>query len=327
METFAWRQVFPGNYFVRRVLSIDGGGIKGVFPCAFLANIEQAVCRCVNDYFDLIVGTSTGGIIALGLGLGLSAQQILDFYRKHADSIFPPRGRLGLISQLFAPKYDPKPLRRALESVFGDRKLGESRTRLVIPSFNLETGEVYNWKTPHHPRLERDYRQPVVDVAMSTAAAPTYFPTHRTLSGVPLIDGGVWANNPIAVAAVEAIGILKWKSDEVRILSLGCTFSPLNTSKARFRGLGQSYWATRASDLFLTAQSTSALGMAQHLLADRNQILRISPLVTLNIKLDNISEIPSLVGLGESESRIHLPALRDSFLQEPFKEDFIPYRA
>jgi patatin-like phospholipase/acyl hydrolase len=196
----------------------------------------------------------------------------------------------------------------------------------VIPSFNLETGEVYNWKTSHHPRLERDYRQPVVDVAMSTAAAPTYFPTYRTMSGVPLIDGGVWANNPIAVAAIETIGILKWKPDDVRILSLGCTFSPLNTSRARFRGLGLSYWATRASDLFLTAQSTSALGMAQHLLADRNQILRISPLVTLDIKLDNILEIPSLIGLGESESRIHLPALRDRFFHEPIKEDFVPSR-
>jgi patatin-like phospholipase/acyl hydrolase len=74
---------------MRRILSIDGGGIKGVFPAAFLAHIEQAVGRNVSDYFDLIVGTSTGGIIALGLGLGFSAEELLNFYRNNADKIFP----------------------------------------------------------------------------------------------------------------------------------------------------------------------------------------------------------------------------------------------
>jgi patatin-like phospholipase/acyl hydrolase len=309
---------------VRRILSIDGGGIKGVFPAAFLANVEQALGRSVAEYFDLIVGTSTGGIIALGLGLGVSAEAILDLYRKNAGNIFPRNTWFRKLRQLFTAGYDPKPLKAALREVFGDRRLGESKRRLVIPSFNLETGEVYNWKTSHHPRLERDYRAKVVDVGLSTAAAPTYFPTYRTSGCVPLIDGGVWANNPIAVAAVEAVGVLGWPREQLRILSLGCTSCPIDTRLARFRSLGQSYWVTRLADLFLTAQNTSALGMAQHLVTNRDFVKRISPTIGVSIKLDDVSEIPSLVGLADSESRKELPSLRLFFFQEPFAEVFKP---
>jgi patatin-like phospholipase/acyl hydrolase len=312
---------------MRRVLSIDGGGIKGVFPAAFLTNLEQTIGRPVADYFDLIVGTSTGGIIALGLGLGFRAQEILELYQNHSDVIFPRLSLLEQVGQLFSPKYNPEPLRGVLRQTFQDRKLGNSRKRLVIPSFNLETGQVHNWKTSHHPRLEHDFLCTAVDVAMSTAAAPTYFPTHRTVGNLPLIDGGVWANNPIAVAVVEAVGVLKWPASDVRVLSLGCTFTALSLSRARFRPVGVGYWATRATDLFLTAQSTSALGMSQHLVPDRNQIKRINPLVGTPIALDNTTEIPSLVGLGNSEARSALPSLRELFFNEPVEEQFIPFHS
>src|SRR5262249_55488929 len=146
------------------------------------------------DYFDLIVGTSTGGIIALALGLGLSAQETLGFYERHGPAIFYGNRRFRSFRRWFRAKYDPGPLRSALEEAFGQRKLGESTKRLVIPSFNVETGEIHVWKTSHDAGSERDYRTRVVDVALSTAAAPTYFPTHELECGTPLIDGGMWAN-------------------------------------------------------------------------------------------------------------------------------------
>src|SRR6266849_6407166 len=186
------------------------GGIKGVVPASFLAHVEESLPNTIAQYFDLIVGTSTGGIIALALGLGLSARETLAFYEEHGPNIFGGNPRVRAWRSCFRAKYDPLPLRSALEAVFGKRKLGESTKRLMIPSFNIDTGEVHVWKTSHDPRFERDYRCTVVDVALSTAAAPTYFPTYRIASGTPLIDGGMWANNPIAVALVEAVGILKW---------------------------------------------------------------------------------------------------------------------
>jgi hypothetical protein len=212
-----------------------------------------------------------------------------------------------------------------LETVFGERKLGESKKRLVIPSFNLETGDVYNWKTAHHPKLESDYTASIVDVALATAAAPSYFPTHRSGRGVPLIDGGVWANNPIAVAVVEAIGILSWPPDDLRVLSLGCTTTPFGAGMARFHSLGRGYWMWKLVDLFTNAQCESAIGMAQHLVKTKDCVKRISPKIGKFFHLDDIREIPSLVGLGHSECRKELPALRDIFFREPPAEPFEPF--
>lgn len=310
---------------IRRVLCIDGGGIKGVFPASFLSTIEESIGRPVADYFDLIVGTSTGGIIALGLGLGLSANDLLNFYQERGPAIFNGNGKAGWVRQWFRAKYNPEPLRQSLSAAFGSRRLGESRKRLVIPSFNVETGEVHVWKTAHHPRLERDYMHSAVEVGLSTGAAPTYFPTYTALSGIPLIDGGVWANNPVAIAAVEAIGVLGWKASELRILSLGCTTTPFSIDWGRRHSLGKFGWATKVVDLFMTAQSVSATGMTQHLLPDRNNLVRISPTVGKNrFELDRVSEIPSLRGLGGFEGRKALPQLRPIFFESTVKEDFVP---
>src|SRR4051794_2714465 len=183
-----------------RILTIDGGGIKGVFAASFLAEVEDSIDGPLTDHFDLIAGTSTGGIIALGLGLGLSARQILDFYESNGQLIFRGSGRRRL-RQLVMAKHDSRKLEEALVDVFGERRLGESTTRLLIPSMNLESGAVHVFKTAHHPRFERDYKLRAVDVALATAAAPTYFRTHRLPSGSPLVDGGLWANNPMGAAA------------------------------------------------------------------------------------------------------------------------------
>lgn len=310
------------------MLCIDGGGIKGVFPASFLSTVEESLSTSVADNFDLIVGTSTGGIIALGLGLGLSAGGLLRFYQERGPAIFNGSGQMGWIRQLLRAKYNPQALKQALTEAFGSRRLGDSRKRLVIPSFNVETGEVHVWKTAHHPRLERDYTHSAVEVALSTGAAPTYFPTYKAQSGTPLIDGGVWANNPVAIATVEAIGVLGWQASDLRILSLGCTTAPFDIDWGRKHSLGKLGWARKIADLFMTAQSVSATGMTQHLLPDRNNLVRISPVVGKNrFELDRVSEIPSLRGIGDSEARKALPQLRPLFFSAPVREDFVPCHA
>ena len=129
------------------------------------------------------------------------------------------RQKLRGAAHLFVKKHSSEPLRRALEKVLGRRKLGESRTRLVIPAWHPLLERVYIYKTAHHPRLETDYKQLAIDAAMATAAAPTFLAPHMTESAIELIDGGVWANNPIGVAAIEAIGMLGWPGDKLKILS------------------------------------------------------------------------------------------------------------
>jgi uncharacterized protein len=301
---------------MRRILSIDGGGIKGVFPAAFLATLEDSLGGSVTEYFDLLVGTSTGGIIALGLGLGLSAREILRFYDEHGPSIFCGNRFVRGLRQLGLSKYKSEDLRTALRSVFGDRRLGDSTKRLVVPSCNLDTGEVHIWKTSHHERLERDYRTLAVEVALSTAAAPTYFAMHRSAAGIPLVDGGMWANNPVGIALVEAIGVLGWPKDALRVLSLGCTATPLSVGAGRNMALGWLYWRKELIDVLMAAQSSGSIGMATHLIGDRANLIRISPTVQGSFTLDNVKEIPSLRGLGDSEARRTLPSLRPLFFSQ-----------
>src|SRR5258708_2706294 len=310
---------------MRKILSIDGGGIKGVVPAAFLAQLEETLGESITHFFDLIVGTSTGCIIALGLGLGLSAADILHFYEHLGPTVFAG-SRLGRgLRRIGFAKYHAQPLRRALEATFGEKTLGESHTRLVIPSLNLETGEVHIYKTAHHPRFEVDYKESAVEVALATAAAPTYFPTHRSAKGIPFIDGGMWANNPTGLAVVEAIGVLDWPRDAIRVLSLGCVTEPLHVGLARSLPLGLGYWAMKVTDVFLTAQSFSSLGTA-YVLIGHEHVVRISPSIgRVRFSLDSVKEIPSLRVLGASEARKALPRIREMFCQTRV-EPFVPFK-
>jgi len=310
---------------VFRILSIDGGGIKGVFPASFLSVIEDIINDKVSNYFDLIVGTSTGGIIVLGLGLGFSAKEILGFYEKEGPAIFKGNTIIRLLRHVGISKYNPKRLHCSLQNLFKDKKLGESSKRLVIPSFNIEAGEVHVYKTCHHPRFEIDYKEKMVDVALATAAAPTYFPTHRSAAGTPLVDGGVWANNPLGFAVVEAITVLNQPRDSLRVLSLGCTDAPLNVKWGRSLSLGISYWVPKISDIFMAAQSSSSLGIAQLLVGHKN-IIRINPIMPKGrFTLDGTKEISSLKGLGNSEARKAIPSLKEIFFKSHV-EIFKPYK-
>jgi len=310
---------------MKRILSIDGGGIKGMFPASFLATIEDSIGDRVANYFDLIVGTSTGGIIALGLGLGFSAQEVATFYEDLGAKVFSGNVILRGIRQLIFAKYEHAQIKNALQAQFGSRKLGESTNRLVIPALNLETGEVHIFKTAHHPRFERDYKERAVDVALATASAPTYFPAHLLPSGTPLVDGGLYANNPVGLAAVEAIAVLEWPRESLQILSIGCTTTPISINLARRSGLGYFYWGPRVAEVFMTAQSSVSYGMAKLLVGPAN-LIRINPTMENGrFSLDSTKQTRSLKGLGSTEARKLYPDLKERFFSTP-ADQFIPYK-
>ena len=314
---------------MKRILAIDGGGIKGVFPAAFLASLEETLNERVVNYFDLIAGTSTGGIIALGLGLGFSAQEILSFYTEYGPQIFPTGGwRQGFrreMRQIFTSKHDSNKLRRALDNTFGSRRLGESSTRLLIPTLNIETGEAYIYKTAHHERFMYDYLQTAVEVALATSAAPTFLSTHRSAGGTPFIDGGLYANNPTGIAVVEAIGVLDWPKEDIFVLSLSCTSAPLANKQLRKPKRGAVHWAASLADVFLVSQSHASMGTA-HMLIGHDHVDRICPIMEWGrFAMDNAGEIDALAGLGRAEARKACPALKQRYFDEP-AENFNPYR-
>ena len=316
----------------RRLLSIDGGGILGTFPAAFLAGLEQHLPKPIGSYFDLIAGTSTGGIIAVGLAMGLRASELLDLYERRGPEIFGQgRGRftdyvlqkLRLGRWLVIHKYDPGPLQGVLEEVLGDRRIGDAKTRLLVPAWNPVARSVYIYKTAHHPRLRTDYKCLAVDAAMATAAAPTYFRQHVTQHAAGLTDGGTWANNPTALAVVEAIAILGWPRDSLHVLSLGC----LEETYTIRKWVGVGTLGSKIIKLFMDGQSHGAMGIAKLLTGhehERDAIHRINHLVPLNaFKMDDARVIQDLKGLGHSFARDRQPVLAPIFFNAP-AESFYP---
>jgi uncharacterized protein len=320
---------------MKRILSIDGGGIRGTFPAAFLSSLEEGLGKPIGQYFDLIVGTSTGGIIAIGLALGLRAADILALYEEKGPAIFGQAGngpfspllRYALKARWIAwgPKYSTKALRAALEEVLGEKRIGDATTRLMVPAWHAQLQKVYVFKTAHHDRLTTDYKDLALDAAMATAAAPTYFRKYITARDVGLVDGGVWANNPTGIAVAEAIGTLGWNAKELQVLSLGC----LEDVQKMRDSYGAARLAPKLAGLFMAGQSHGSTGLAHILTGDvggagHKAIYRISPPAPDGFyALDDIRRIQDLKSSGVAEARIAKPDLMKVFFREP-AETFVP---
>lgn len=301
------------------ILALDGGGIRGLFSAAVLAKLEDDLNINIVDHFDLILGTSTGGIIAIGLGLGVRPRELVDFYLKKGPAIFPQPSSWATRKWRFCRwclkrKYDNAPLKAALTEVFGDRLLGDSTKRLVIPSYNLGRDEVWLFKTPHHPRLRRDWRLPAWQVAMATTAAPTYFPAWRGIEGMRLIDGGVWANNPTMVGIIEARSLLRAEFDQIRVLSLG-TCDDLKCRPDRLDHGGLVQWCWDAIEVIGHGQSVGTNNLAQ-LLIGADRVRRVDPRVPPKLfALDGMSTVDKLVAEAASESRTFSPTFAGEFMR------------
>lgn len=158
---------------------------------------------------------------------------------------------------------------------------------------------------------------------MATAAAPTYLPSHRLGSGVSLIDGGVWANNPVGLAVVEAITILGWEASSLRVLSLGCSESPFHIPEdSGFVGL-----AAKLADVFMVGQSRSSYGTAKLLMGPtkiEERLFRYQPITgSGEFQLDDTDKIGALKGIGAALARQALPQVQQVFLGNP-REPFVP---
>jgi patatin-like phospholipase/acyl hydrolase len=235
--------------------------------------------------------------------------------------VFRDRSRLRALRQIFKAKYPAAPLRAALTEVFGARTFGESTKRLVITSYNLGSEDVYLFRTPHLPHLKRDWRERAVDVAMATAAAPTYLPG-VTLDGCRLIDGGIWANNPAMVALIEATGPLGVPFGEIRMFSLGTTTDVPHRSRRLDHG-GLVPWARSAVEVIMRAQSTSANNQVGHLITPE-RLLRLNPTVpTGAVALDKV-DADDLIGRAAHDSRTASPRFSRCFTDHRAAE-YIPY--
>lgn len=304
-----------------RILSLDGGGIKGAFTASVLVSLqEQCGCR-IQDSFDLIVGTSTGGILALGLGLGFEPEHLLNFYIQDGPKIFPHMSRLSRaragVRQLFRSKLSSGPLEDALDQILEARLLGDSRTPLVISSYDAVEGRIYLFKTAHGSNVASDVNIKATDVALATSAAPTYFQAAKAQNrlGSQYVDGGVWANNPAMIGIVEALAFCGQPLDDLHLLSVGTTMEAFNISEHVNSGVGK--WNVGLLSLMMEGQAEAASAQAKLLLGDRFHRINI------NVKEGQYAmddgrrkKIEQLVqlGRGEAQKKANRDIVLDKFL-------------
>lgn len=260
-----------------KILSIDGGGIKGLFSAEVLAKFEEIYNTSISDCFDLICGTSTGGIIAIAAALGIPMKDVVKFYEDKGPAIFSENTKKTSIGMLwltlkqvgFSGKYDGKALERSLRDVFGRKTMSECKNLVCIPAYNINTATTRVFKKDYNQFTE-DNDKLCVDVALATSAAPTYLPIEE-IDGTQFVDGGVWANNPSLVGFNEYLYQFSHdkRFDGVEILSI----SSCETAKGSIPGKthrGFLRWTGGLFDVFMTSQVKSTLFYLKNLKGNLN---------------------------------------------------------
>jgi patatin-like phospholipase/acyl hydrolase len=288
-----------------RVLSIDGGGIRGILPAGLLAEVERRAGKPVSALFDLLAGTSTGGILVLALAQpdasggrpAHPASEVVDFYNRLGSTIFsrPLWHRLASAEGLLRSRYPDGPIESVLAQFFGDSRLKDAVAPVFVPSYELERRTPFFFRSTM-AQTRADYDFPMHSVARSTSAAPTYFPpeqigTPGTERNYVLVDGGVFANNPGACAFVEAKVQFPAATDfTVVSLGTGAVKEPPLMKSAGDWGAAQ--WVRPILDTVLDGVSSTVDYQLSQLLPNRQdgteRYFRIQPVLpAANHAMDN----------------------------------------
>jgi uncharacterized protein len=274
-----------------RVLSLDGGGMRGTYTATYLDRVAATFARQreipridIGAAFDLIVGTSTGGIIASALAADIPLARVVALYREHGKAIFerrlptPVTLAADLTQRRQALTRGEKALRKALEDVLGDQTLGgiykARKIAMAITAVELSQHRSWVFKTPHLKGTNhRDDGYSLVDVCLATSAAPVY----RALAAIDhpdggggynvFADGGLWANNPVLVGLIDALEMTE-PGRPIHVFCLGTCPRPAGEQVARTalnRGLPQWKFGGDAASLSIDAQEFAFDNMARML--------------------------------------------------------------
>lgn len=258
-----------------QALALSGGGARGLYTACVLEGLEARAGVPLHRCFDLLAGTSIGGIIALGLAVGRSAREVRELVETASAVVFPRSGPLHRLRGLFRARYDSGPLRDVIEEVVGaDTRLGDLRTPLLVPAVALTAGGVRVFRSAHHGAHAAQADMRLVDVALTTAAAPAMFPLVR-VGDAEYVDGGLVAHAPDALALHEAQVFFGRRRDDVFMLGVGTTrdLSALAAGGQRSRGL--LFWMreNRLAEVVMGAQQGLAQGQVREALGNRYLVI------------------------------------------------------
>jgi hypothetical protein len=295
-----------------RILSIDGGGVRGFLAASILANIETYLNDATGDRaalgqrFDLISGTSAGGLIALGLGMGRTAVEVRDLFVSLVPAVFGDANRRSAWSRPKHPRYHSDPLQRALLQFFGEATLADLVSDVCVTSVSLIDAKPRLHKTDYLARNAGRLEERLVDVGLATTAAPTYLKAHSSTFSANLVDGGLAANNPSMVAFVDALQferkskrgterpVLNGEPDKGMVLvSVGTGQpGPLPYKYEKLVNGGWSDWLLPIFEVVHLSQAQLVHHQTKFLLGER--YLRIDPVLNVPVKLDDAKRFQEL---------------------------------
>lgn len=359
-RTSSLQQIQPPTYGnLVTVLSIDGGGIRGIIPATILEFLEGQLQELdgesarLADYFDVIAGTSTGGLVTAMLSAPndkkrplFAAKDIKPFYMEHCPKIFPQnKGLFASIGNLFGtlggPKYDGKYLHKVVKEKLGEIRIHETLTNVVIPTFDLKTMQPVifsSYQLKRSPYLDAQ----LSDICISTSAAPTYLPAYsfdnkhsegKIVQEFNLVDGGVCANNPTLLAVNEVtkqsinqnpefFAIKPMEYSRFLIVSLG-TGTAKNEQKFTAKMAakwGLIDWLTSGGSTPLIDMFTQSSGdMVDFHLATVTQAFH-SQDNYLRIQDDTLTGTVSSVDIATKENLEKLSQIGESLLKKPMSQ-------
>jgi len=287
-----------------RILSLDGGGLRGVLTAKLLERLETNHPGFLSQV-DLFAGTSTGGVLALGLALGLSPTRMGQLYTEAADTVFTDSvwDDIRDLGKLTGAEYSNQSLKQAILDLVGEITLGDLPKRVLISSFQLDNnsrtpGVPRTWKPKffhNFPSPNSDAHEKVVDVAIRTGSAPSYFPIYQGY-----VDGGVVVNNPGMCALAQALHPETGgqRLEDVTLLSIGTgIISKYLTEKDADWGLAQ--WAPHLFSIMLEGGVGVVDYQCQQILGKR--YLRIDPVLPVSMGMDDLAQIPIMQEVGQLE--------------------------
>lgn len=249
------------------ILALSGGGFRGLYTATVLKYLEEQLGAPLASRFDLICGTSAGGLLALGLAAEIPAVELQAMFQAQGSRIFGPRrGWRRALGMWTMAKHSPDGLRGVLQERFGDLTIGDLEHRVLIPTVNYSKGSGQFFKTPHAAGFSLDHKHRLVDVGLATAAAPTYFPLHQIGEEGVYADGGLVGNSPGLFGLHEAQHVLKVPREpgSVRVLAVGTM--TLGATKRGASGLdwGILHWRKALFDLVISSQEQAVDSMLKH---------------------------------------------------------------
>jgi patatin-like phospholipase/acyl hydrolase len=289
-----------------RILALDGGGIRGIVTLVLMERLSaEAGLESWLDSADLLAGTSTGGLIALGLARGIPLEELRDLYETEGETIFDDSWLDDLkdLGRITGAEYSLRGLKRVLRRLFGDARLRHLRRRVLITSFDLDNQDPEPGRRTWKPKLFHNFPGPDSDggalvwkVGLSTAAAPTYFPSFEGY-----IDGGVYANNPSMCGLAQALDRRRRRPaslSKIVLLSLGTGVS-LTYIKGKSVDWGYAQWARPIVSLMLDGVSGIADFQCRQILGARYH--RLAPVFppSETYALDEWEKVPEMIDFAE----------------------------